>query len=77
MGMSRVTVWVNPRHWYMLKLASLGASEMEGERVTVSELVRRGIARELYHQDKRRQGFTYTPPDPVRATYIREDTPSR
>ena len=47
MKLRRVTVWVGPQDWATIKRLAAVRTVEEDERVTASELVRRGIAREI------------------------------
>ena len=41
--MSRHNIWIRPELWERATKASLVASVQEGERVSVAELIRRGL----------------------------------
>ena len=42
-SMSRHNIWIRPELWERATKASLVASVQEGERVSVAELIRRGL----------------------------------
>jgi hypothetical protein len=64
--MIRTTVYIDRTAWEKLDKLAYAATMDGREIITKSELVRRGVAREIWHQNKRREGFTYIPPDPLK-----------
>jgi hypothetical protein len=62
MGLRRRTVFVTDKDWNELTRLARHRTEAEDERVSASELVRRGIAREVEQARKGEEGFTYIKP---------------